>query len=225
MIKRIPRRVAVTLAILSLSLGIPLGVSLASHQFSDVPNSNIFHADIEAIANSGVTTGCGGGRYCPSDFVTREQMAAFMNRLGALGPGKVPVVNADKIDGLDSAAFSRPMFAVVNADGSFVRGAGVVSSSRVLLQTGRYQVNFNRSVGSCAYTASIGDPADGVAGPGMISVATRFLEPNAVFVETQNALNADADLPFHLHVSCVPGSGTVTLGAPPAGSSSSQDGE
>lgn len=34
-------------------------------------------------------------------------MAAFMNRLGALAPGKTPVVNATKVDGLDSTAFHR----------------------------------------------------------------------------------------------------------------------
>jgi hypothetical protein len=32
-------------------------------------------------------------------------MAAFMNRLGALAAGKTPVVNADKLDGLDSTDF------------------------------------------------------------------------------------------------------------------------
>src|SRR6187549_3591502 len=73
----------------------PLAV-LASHSFSDVPDGNTFHADIAAIAEAGVTTGCGGGNYCPLEFVTREQMAGFLNRLGALGPGKAPVVNADK---------------------------------------------------------------------------------------------------------------------------------
>ena len=79
----------------------PLAV-LASHGFGDVPDSNTFHADIDAIADVGVTTGCGGGNYCPTEFVTREQMAGFLNRLGALGPGKVPVVNADKVDGHDA---------------------------------------------------------------------------------------------------------------------------
>ncbi|MGH6691741.1 MAG: hypothetical protein ACREF4_13805, partial [Gammaproteobacteria bacterium] len=72
--------------------------------FGDVPNTNIFHADINALADSGVTTGCnvGGTLFCPIDFVTRQQMAAFMNRLGALAPGKTPVVNADALDGMDS---------------------------------------------------------------------------------------------------------------------------
>ncbi|HEX2766163.1 MAG TPA: S-layer homology domain-containing protein [Candidatus Limnocylindria bacterium] len=84
-------------------LAFPLGV-LASHQFTDVPDSNPFHNDIDALVDSGVTSGCGGGKYCPSSNVTRGQMAAFLNRLGALGPGKTPVVNAatsQKTDGWD----------------------------------------------------------------------------------------------------------------------------
>ncbi len=96
---RLPRLLAIPLLLLTL-VAFPLG-ALASHQFGDVPDSNPFHADIDALADSGVTTGCGGGNFCPSANVTREQMAAFMNRLGALAPGKTPVVNADKVDGLD----------------------------------------------------------------------------------------------------------------------------
>lgn len=99
------RRLAVIGAGLAFVLGIPVGVVLASHQFSDVSTGSAFHADIDALVDSGVTAGCGGGRFCPSANVTREQMAAFMNRLGALGPGRTPVVNADRLDGLDSSAF------------------------------------------------------------------------------------------------------------------------
>jgi len=54
-----------------------------------------------------VTTGCAAGKYCPNDNVTRGQMAAFMNRLGALQAGKTPVVNAAKLGGLESSAFHR----------------------------------------------------------------------------------------------------------------------
>ena len=64
--------------------------------------------NIDAIRDAGVTTGCALNLYCPKDFVTREQMAAFLNRLGALQAGKTPVVNADKLDGLDSADFAQP---------------------------------------------------------------------------------------------------------------------
>ncbi len=93
-------------ALLGAAVAFPLGV-LASHDFADVPDSNPFHADISALADSGVTTGCGGGNFCPSTFVTREQMAAFLNRLGALGPGKAPVVNAAELNGLTSDQFVR----------------------------------------------------------------------------------------------------------------------
>ena len=97
-------RGAVVAVFAAMVLALPLGV-LASHQFGDVPNSNIFHGDVDALVDAGVTAGCGGGNYCPNQAVTRGQMAAFMNRLGALAPGKVPVVNADRLDGLNSTAF------------------------------------------------------------------------------------------------------------------------
>lgn len=70
-------RGALFVAVIAASLAFPLG-ALASHQFADVPDSNIFHDNISAIANAGVTAGCGGGNFCPSATVTREQMAAFM---------------------------------------------------------------------------------------------------------------------------------------------------
>jgi hypothetical protein len=101
-VPRPSRPVLLTILVTAL-LAFPMGIVLASHQFSDVPNSNPFHADIDALVDSGVTAGCGGGKYCPKAAVTREQMAAFLNRLGALAPGKTPVVNATKVDGIDSA--------------------------------------------------------------------------------------------------------------------------
>ena len=39
--------------------------------------------NIEALAASGITSGCGGTSYCPDNPVTRGQMAAFLVR--ALG--------------------------------------------------------------------------------------------------------------------------------------------
>ena len=92
------------------AIAFPLGV-VASHQFSDVPTSNPYHADIDALVDNGITNGCGGGEYCPTDYVTRAQMAAFMNRLGALGGGKTPVVNADRVDSRDASDLTRFAYA------------------------------------------------------------------------------------------------------------------
>ena len=42
--------------------------------------SSIHEADINALAASGIASGCGDGRFCPRDSVTRGQMAAFLHR-------------------------------------------------------------------------------------------------------------------------------------------------
>ena len=46
--------------------------------YNDVPETSPFCRWIEELTNRGVVTGCGGGNYCPSDAVTREQMGVFL---------------------------------------------------------------------------------------------------------------------------------------------------
>jgi hypothetical protein len=48
--------------------------------FGDVPLSHPFAAWIERLAALGITSGCGGGNYCPNASVTRGQMAVFLLR-------------------------------------------------------------------------------------------------------------------------------------------------
>jgi hypothetical protein len=62
------------------ALGMHSPPTPAQQRFNDVPPSNIFYAFIEQMALRGITLGCGGGNYCPTDYVTHEQMAAFMHR-------------------------------------------------------------------------------------------------------------------------------------------------
>ncbi len=95
-------------AIIALALALPLGALAVVQKFSDVPPSSSFFNDINAIADAGVTGGCGGGKYCPKANVTREQMAAFMNRLGALQSGKTPVVNAKTSQSTDGFSIGCP---------------------------------------------------------------------------------------------------------------------
>ena len=52
----------------------------SAQRFADVPPSNPFYAHIEEMAGRGITLGCGGGNFCPSQPVTRAQMAAFLVR-------------------------------------------------------------------------------------------------------------------------------------------------
>lgn len=41
---------------------------------------SVHEANINSLARSGITLGCAAGLYCPTDLVTREQMAAFLYR-------------------------------------------------------------------------------------------------------------------------------------------------
>jgi hypothetical protein len=46
--------------------------------FNDVPCSSGYAPWVNEIASRGITSGCGGGNFCPTDPVTREQMAVFL---------------------------------------------------------------------------------------------------------------------------------------------------
>jgi hypothetical protein len=46
--------------------------------FADVPCPSTFANWIEALAAEGITGGCGGGNYCPTNPVRRDQMAVFL---------------------------------------------------------------------------------------------------------------------------------------------------
>jgi hypothetical protein len=50
----------------------------AGNVFDDVPAGSFAAAWIEALAAEGITGGCGGGDYCPSNPVRRDQMAVFL---------------------------------------------------------------------------------------------------------------------------------------------------
>jgi hypothetical protein len=51
--------------------------------FADVPTTHLFYQYVEALAAAGITSGCGGGNFCPDAAVTRGQMAVFLSK--ALG--------------------------------------------------------------------------------------------------------------------------------------------
>src|SRR5436190_14395744 len=57
-----------------------IAVPVAWATFTDVPPSNPFYADINAIQGAGMTSGCGGGNFCPLDNITRQAEAAFQHR-------------------------------------------------------------------------------------------------------------------------------------------------
>ena len=76
------RLVAFGAALLGALIAAPITV-IASHQFLDVPTNHQFHEAIDWLAAEGITYGCNppaNTEFCPDDFVTRGQMAAFLKR-------------------------------------------------------------------------------------------------------------------------------------------------
>jgi len=57
-----------------------LQLDAVTDDFFTDDESSIHEGDINSFAAEGITTGCGGGHYCPTGLVTREQMAAFLHR-------------------------------------------------------------------------------------------------------------------------------------------------
>ncbi|HEY8599280.1 MAG TPA: hypothetical protein VIL85_12665 [Thermomicrobiales bacterium] len=90
--RRLPRRflplalVALLVALLPLAL-------LAASPFNDL-TGGVHDANIEAIYTAGITRGCDPNvSYCPTELVTREEMASFLARTAGLGDNP-PVANA-----------------------------------------------------------------------------------------------------------------------------------
>ena len=80
------RRILAVLAVAALALAsAPIPALSISGTFTD-DDGSVHEPDIQAIAEIGITQGCGPNLYCPTDVVTREQMASFLVRALGLQP-------------------------------------------------------------------------------------------------------------------------------------------
>jgi hypothetical protein len=116
---RVPKRkarLALIVVVVAL-IAAPL-TAVATHSFTDVPDTHTFHEDIAWMKASGVTRGCNppaNTLYCPEDDVKRSQMAAFMRRFAqylgaedgtpALADHATTADNAAQLGGQDPAAY------------------------------------------------------------------------------------------------------------------------
>jgi hypothetical protein len=115
-----------------------------------------------------------------------------------------PFVSATPPPGPDGTLGMAVLSAVVGADATVARGAGVTGAIHAF--TGGYEVDFNRDVTACTYVASIGVIADSET-EGETDVASRTGTPNGVWVETYplgatTAVDDRIDKSFHLLVFC-----------------------
>jgi hypothetical protein len=114
------RRIALVIAAATL-VAIP-AAAFAGSVFNDVDDSNIFIGDISWLKDTGVTKGCNpplNTDFCPTDDVTRQEMAAFLHRLAINR-----VVDADTVDGKDAVDLEASTGSAVVDDVTFDPAGG-----------------------------------------------------------------------------------------------------
>lgn len=101
---------AVTRGEMAAFLRRALSLPLSDRDFFTDDGSSIFEADINSIAQYGITVGS-GGEYFPTENVTRGQMAAFIKRAFQLGAG-----GATPFTDISSSIFQGDIEAIYAAD-------------------------------------------------------------------------------------------------------------
>ncbi len=98
------RRSRVVVLVLSFALVSMLAATvgaLAADRFSDVAADHQFRDEIGWMADSGISEGFDDGTFRPTNAVTRQAMAAFMQRLAGHDPDVEPIVHAASLDGYE----------------------------------------------------------------------------------------------------------------------------
>jgi hypothetical protein len=174
------RRIGLALGIVAaLSLGTNAAV-LAGHDFSDVPNNHPFHDEITWVVDKDIANGYPDGTYRPGEPVTRQAMAAFMERLY----GEVYPIQQSRPFHLIVQCAATTRYAVVGSNGALSRGSAGTTAS--FLSTGTYSVTFNIDVSNCAFVASVGTTAAG-SSDGWATTARLAGNNNGVYIATYDA--------------------------------------
>jgi hypothetical protein len=112
-------------------------------------------------------------------------------------------INESRLRSVHSAKGLK-FWAVVDSDGDFMRGHGLVDAGDKAVHTspGNYHVIFKRDVRNCSYQATIGSPGTALPDRGQIIVAAHPNIQNAVRVRTADGMSNVADRAFQLAVIC-----------------------
>jgi hypothetical protein len=219
-------------ALLAAGLFPPVLAASPCAGFLDVEDTNPFCVNVAWLKNRSITLGCAPNLYCPDDFTSRLQMAAFLNRLAdSLFPLTCAAGSVMKWDG------SAWVCAPAGAGGgitSLAPGAGIVLSPNPITTTGTIAADAGylqrRVTPGCAAGSSIRTiNADGsvvcqldTIGGGTVTSVTAGAGLTGGTITTSGTLAVDtAAIQARVTGSCTPGSwvraiaadGTVTCEA------------
>lgn len=125
--------------------------------------------------------------------------------LGTAGPRTDVLIDVVGYTVAAAPSAPTPLTAVVEQDGTFVRGtAGTTSQSLAGVPAGRYAVVFAQDITNCTYQATVGRPGVNVGPPIGFAMVANWADDPAhgiiVFVKDQDG--AGAARAFHLTVNC-----------------------
>ncbi len=140
MTKTSTRRTAVAaVAAFAAAAGTPAVQAAPCVGFTDVDSTASYCRNVEWLKNRAVTLGCTATTYCPTDSVTRAQMAIFMNRLGTAlttqrlvvdaAPGAVVLPAGDPIRVCETATLPAAVYPRAGVLRAAVSGLGNANAS------------------------------------------------------------------------------------------------
>jgi hypothetical protein len=149
--------------------------------FTDGP-FGVHEAGVRFVADAGVTAGCTSTSYCPTQPVSRGQMATFLHRLSGNAPNVPPSVNAASLDGAsrddltdwtfpELAEFSGGLGLATCSDGAqALSGLFQLDEGSVPTNVASFPV-YDDETGQESWLMAFADPATGqLAGSGVVGV-------------------------------------------------------
>ncbi len=178
--------------------------AIAAGGFTDVEDDSVFKADIEWLADAGVTKGCNpptNDKFCPGSNVTREQMSAFMHRLATNkvvdAATAVNAANADMLDGVDSSGFAtigdlegkadKPYLSLITYIGTT---SGTPSGFEALRDLGSFTKNADDTVVMLTWQSHVTMSEAGVSCAFQLRIANLNSKGGTGFVGTEVIINS-----------------------------------
>jgi len=128
-----------------------------------------------------------------------EAQKPTSNPNGPAEAAKAPLVATKPVITKPEHCCVATYWAVIERDGSIVRGRNVVSAARVGgPNSGQYEVIFTGNVTGGVYQATIGRPGISTEPTGEITVAARFSNQNGVWIDTHDSTGKPSDRAFHV---------------------------